>query len=149
MQSLLYRICQSSLVVTAILLLAGCGSSNGMVNIAGTVTFDGEPVQNGSITFMPIEGGTMGGGLIENGRIIAESPPGKMAVQIHGQKIVKVENPSKEQIERGLTEDRVPLKIPTVYNTASKLRVTISPDQKTFDFNLTKDGKIPEGMSGQ
>jgi len=129
-------------------LLTGCGPSDGMITISGSVTLDGEPVEDGSISLMPINGGSMGGGLIENGHYTAKSSPGEMAVQIHAHKMVKKQNPTREEVERGLTEDSVSI-IPPTYNRQSKLRITVAPDQKNFEFNLTEDGKIPEGMSAE
>ncbi|QDU73464.1 hypothetical protein Pan97_04360 [Bremerella volcania] len=126
--------------------LAGCSASDGMITISGSVTLDGEPVQDGSISLMPINGGSMGGGLIENGHYTAKSSPGEMAVQIHAHKMVPKKNPTREEVERGLTEDSVSI-IPAVYNRQSELRITVAPDQKNFEFQLTKDGKIPEGMA--
>lgn len=128
--------------------VAGCGPGDGMITISGNVTLDGEPVEDGSISLMPINGGSMGGGIIENGYYTAKSSPGEMAVQIHAHKMVEKKNPTREEIERGLTEDSVSI-IPNVYNRQSKLRINVAPEQKNFEFNLTKDGKIPEGMSGE
>ncbi len=134
------------LLLASIGLVAGCGPSDGLITISGSVTLDGEPVEDGSISLMPINGGSMGGGLIENGYYSAKSSPGEMAVQIHAHKMVQKKNPTREEIERGLTEDSISI-IPNVYNRQSKLRITVAPDQRNFEFNLTKDGKIPEGMS--
>ena len=136
------------LLAASLSLLAGCGPGDGMITISGSVTMDGEPVQDGSISLMPINGGSMGGGLIENGHYTAKSSPGEMAVQIHAHKMVQKKNPTREEIERGLTEDSVSI-IPNVYNRQSKLRINVAPDQKNFEFDLTKDGKIPEGMAAK
>ncbi|MBA2113108.1 hypothetical protein [Bremerella alba] len=126
--------------------LVGCGASDGMITISGSVTLDGEPVEDGSISLMPLKEGGMGGGLIENGYYTAKSSPGEMAVQIHAHKMVKKKNPTREEVERGLTEDSVSI-IPPAYNNQSLLRIMVAPDHRTFEFKLTKDGKIPEGMS--
>ena len=134
------------LLLASIGLVAGCGPGDGLITISGSVTLDGQPVEDGSISLMPVNGGSMGGGLIENGYYTAKSSPGEMAVQIHAHKMVQKKNPTREEIERGLTEDSVSI-IPDVYNRQSKLRITVAPDQRSFEFNLTKDGKIPEGMS--
>ncbi|PQO27198.1 hypothetical protein C5Y97_28565 [Blastopirellula marina] len=118
-----------------------------MLNINGTVTMDGEPVEAGSITLTPVDGSSkVGGGAFENGTFSTRAAPGEMAVQIRGHEIVKLPHPTREQVERGLDTERHEI-IPGAYNSASKLRITISPDNTTFDFALTKDGKIPEGMS--
>ncbi|GAA4428991.1 hypothetical protein [Bremerella cremea] len=126
-------------------LLTGCGPDDGLLHVSGTVTLDGQPIENGSISFMPVNGGSMGGGLIENGQIDARSAPGEMAVQIHAHKTVQVKNPSQEQIERGLTEETVSI-LPAPYNQQSKLRIKVDSSNHHFDFDLKKDGTIPEGM---
>lgn len=144
----LYTLTSCIALLASMSFLAGCGPSDGMITITGSVTMDGEPVQDGSISLMPINGGSMGGGLIENGYYSAKSSPGEMAVQIHAHKMVKKKNPTREEIERGLSEDSVSI-IPNEYNRQSKLRITVAPDQRNFEFNLTKDGKIPEGMAGK
>lgn len=43
------------------LLAAGCGSSGGLLPATGTVTYQGKPVENAIVSFMP-EAGTMGTG---------------------------------------------------------------------------------------
>lgn len=127
--------------------LVGCGPSDGMLNINGTVTMDGKPIEAGSITLTPVDGSSkVGGGAFENGSFSTRAAAGEMAVQIRGHEIVKLPNPTREQVERGLDTERHEI-VPGAYNSASKLRITISPENTTFDFALTKDGKIPEGMS--
>lgn len=127
--------------------LVGCGPSDGMMDINGTVTMDGEPVQSGSITLTPVNGSSkVGGGTFEDGTFSTRAAAGEMAVQIRGHEIVKLPNPTKEQVERGLDTERHEI-VPPAYNSASKLRIKISPENTTFDFALTKDGKVPEGMS--
>ncbi len=129
--------------------LVGCGPSDGMIDINGTVTMDGKPVESGSITLTPVDGSSkVGGGTFENGTFSTRAAPGEMAVQIRGHEIVQLPNPTKEQIERGLDTERHEI-VPAAYNSASKLRINISPDNTTFDFALTKDGKVPEGMSAE
>ena len=143
-----FSISSTLTVLLACCFLTGCGADDGMITITGTVTLDGEPVQDGSISLMPVSGGSMGGGLIEDGYYTAKSSPGEMAVQIHAHKMVQKPNPTREEIERGLAEDRVSI-IPAVYNRQSKLRISVAPDQNNFEFDLTKDGKIPEGMASK
>lgn len=130
------------------LMLSACGRSDGFITIHGTATFDGEPVQDGSISLMPIDGqGSMGGGLIENGRFTADSPPGKMAVQVYGHRTIKKENPTQEEIALGVTEDRLQY-LPPEYNQQSQLRIDVSASNHRFDFELNSQGAIPSGMGG-
>lgn len=129
--------------------LVGCGPTDGLISVTGSVTYNGEPVQDGSISFTPIDGrGSSGGGVIENGQIVrGKSSPGKIAVQIYANKIVEKKNPSKEEIERGITSDRVQY-LPAPYNQQSKLRIEISESAHNFDFDLNSKGDIPAGMTG-
>lgn len=128
------------------LYLTGCNSS-GLIQLSGTVTLDGQPVEEGSISLMPVDGkGVTGGGLISNGTYTAESSPGEMAVQIYAYKTVEKANPTTEEIERGLSTDRVQLLAP-VYNRQSKLRIRVSSSERNFDFPLTSQGDIPAGFT--
>lgn len=137
------------MVLAVSVALVGCGPSDGMLNVNGTITMDGKPVEAGSITITPVDGSSkVGGGAFENGTFSTRAAPGEMAVQIRGHEIIQLPNPTKEQIERGLDTERREI-IPAAYNNASKLRINVSPDNTTFDFALTKDGKIPEGMSAE
>lgn len=134
------------LCISIPLMLTACGRSDGLVTIRGTVTMDGEPVQDGSISLMPVDGaGITGGGLVRNGSFTAESSPGEMAVQIYGHRTVQKENPTQEEIERGLATDRVQY-LPAAYNQQSKLRIIVSPSDRRFDFELNSQGNIPSGM---
>lgn len=120
--------------------LAGCGSDNGLITISGTVTLDGQPIENGSISLMPVSGnGIAGGGSIENGRYTAESSAGEMAVQINAIVEVRKENPTAEEVERGLDIDRQQI-LPAEYNRQSVLRIDVSRDNRTHNFSLNSDG---------
>jgi hypothetical protein len=143
-----FRTMRSLMACLAILVgLVGCGRSDGLLTIRGTVTFDGQPVEEGSISLMPVDGrGVTGGGLISKGSYSAETSPGEMAVQIYAYKTVVKENPSQEEIERGLTADRMEV-LPPVYNRQSKLRITVSDAQKNFDFDLNSAGDVPPGLA--
>jgi hypothetical protein len=63
------RLFRSAAFLSALLalLLAGCGPGRGRVPVSGTVTFDGQPLENGAIRFGG-EQGAAGVGDIVNGR---------------------------------------------------------------------------------
>jgi len=51
-----------AMFITAVLLLAGCGPSGPRrFHLSGTVTFRGQPVSSGTISFDPVEPGVGGG----------------------------------------------------------------------------------------
>lgn len=69
-------------VAFAGLFAAGCGAEVGTVN--GEVSYDGQPVKQGYITFTPADGkGAMVGGPITDGRYTVEKvPPGSKIAKI-------------------------------------------------------------------
>ncbi|TWT39232.1 hypothetical protein [Blastopirellula retiformator] len=86
--------------------------------------------------------------MIENGQIVrGKSSPGQIAVQIYANKAIEKKKTTREEIERGISSDRVQF-LPAPYNQQSKLRVTISNSERHFDFDLNDRGEIPAGMSG-
>ncbi|MFI4874806.1 MAG: hypothetical protein ACIALR_05695 [Blastopirellula sp. JB062] len=133
---------------TVLFAFVGCGASDGLITVTGTVTFNGEPIEEGSISFTPVDGqGSSGGGAIENGQIVrGRSSPGVIAVQIYAHKLVEKQRPSAEEIERGLQTDRVQY-LPAPYNQQSKIRIAISDSSRHFDFDLNEQGEIPVGMT--
>lgn len=66
-------------LVFGLVLLSGCGKK--VTIVTGNVTYDGEPVAVGYISFSD-ERGEGGGGPIRNGRYRAEVPPGRMTVLV-------------------------------------------------------------------
>lgn len=66
--------------------------------MSGSVTYEGTPVANGSISFAPSDGvGPTTGGTIENGRYeVDEITSGKKVVQIVGVKVIEFATSSAE-----------------------------------------------------
>jgi hypothetical protein len=80
------------------LALAGCSGGGGGATISGTVTFNGAPLEKGSITFTPEDGkGTPAGGMIENGKYTATGvTSGKNRVEIVSDAGVKYPSSQEE-----------------------------------------------------
>lgn len=80
----------SLLALTLLGLLAGCGDDKGLVSVFGTVTYKGQPLASGDISFVPEAGGQAATGQIDSGggyRLGTFAPgdgakPGKHRVQI-------------------------------------------------------------------
>lgn len=125
------------LLSICVFVLSGCTPDNGMLDISGKVTMDGEPVPSGTISFMPVSGqGTTSGGEIIDGEYTAEVSPGELAVQVTSPQEVRKENPTAEEVERGLDVDRKET-IPPKYNRASVLRITVAADALEHDITMT------------
>jgi len=115
-----------------LLVLAGCGGER-RYELTGTVTYGGQPVERGEISFDPTEPGEAPeGGPILDGRFRVEVGPGKKIVRIRGSRPLPPEQ--QDSPEMGLLyEDYIPAR----HNTESTREVEITPGgQREFTFDL-------------
>ena len=134
--------------VILISFVPGCGS--GSASISGNVTYNGEPVGDGFITFLPVDGkGPSAAGHIEAGHFEVDNiMPGPKLVKVEAVKKVPFARSSEEMAKRaavnkvlgdgsGLIDpaDVIP---PNAEGNNSKM--TIEPGQQTHDFHLKKAG---------
>ena len=122
-----------------LLFLAGCGS--GRFPVAGEVTFDGKPVEEGTISFEPTDGkGPTTGGKIVGGKYEFK---GK-AAPLPGKKNVRIFAARKtgRQVEVKLSKpkmmvDEIDRFIPDKYNTKTTLSCEIADrGANQIDFHL-------------
>jgi hypothetical protein len=117
-----------------VLNIAGCG--DGKSSISGSVTFDGQPVASGMITFVKDEGELVReGAVISNGAFQALVPPGQYKIELNAQKIVgkrkqKGFDGAEEEVE--LTDELFPPR----YNTQTELIEEINPGSNTLKLDL-------------
>lgn len=115
----------------------GCGHSGPVTHtVTGTVTFDGQPVEEGEIIFRAADGGS---GSWET-RIVAgsyrlEVTPGAKRVEITARR--KIEGgPVAESGEPAISYTAY---IPEAYNEKSKLTASVTADgSNQFDFTLDR-----------
>jgi hypothetical protein len=119
-----------ALLLGSLLALAGCGSKS--QTVTGSVTFDGEPVKEGRIAFIPDRGGQGGGGAITNGYYTLDVPPGKYRVEINASKMTKLPGG-----QVGMYGEKEELReyIPEKYNAKTELKADVPPPA-SLDFNL-------------
>jgi hypothetical protein len=121
-------------LLPAALLMFGCGPELSGRPVSGVVTFQGKPLENGSIQFYPAEGQpTFSGGNIENGqyRLPAEFglAPGKYTVRINSPE----GNAAADSLEMVDVKERIPAK----YNTESTLSADVKESgENRFDFQI-------------
>ena len=130
----------------AILLVAltGCSSGPKPMRVWGNVTFEGKPLPEGTITFTPIapHTGPSTGGSITEGRYEVPEKVGPLSGGQYRVEITATRSSGRQVVNTigfGGGMITVPeMYIPTVYNAASKLQVTISQkaDENQFDFEL-------------
>jgi len=128
------------LLVAALGPCIGCGASNRAV-VQGNVTFDGQPVGQGSITFEPADGaGPVAGGTIQNGkyRLDAEGgmDPGKKIVRIRAVRATGRKIEAGPPSPPGTMVDEVSPFIPAIYDEKSTLVVQVASGEVTHHFEL-------------
>ncbi len=128
-------LCTFAVFACAMVLLVGCAPTGPETQaVTGTVTFDGEPVADGAITFRDAAGQSKSyGGPITNGKYAFESSPGSKKVEISAMRDV----PGKMDTSNPGVE--VPLReqyIPKQYNEESTLTAEVSGSDP-IDFALT------------
>ncbi|MEQ1827148.1 MAG: hypothetical protein ABL921_14430 [Pirellula sp.] len=131
--------CLSIPLMCMLMVCTSCTNNHGRQAASGKVTFDGQPIDKGSIMFLPIGGESIKtGGPIIDGKfdIPAEKGPvsGKHRVLCFWEK-----DTGKTYVDRD-SGDVYPVRkegLPSVYQSEnSPLEVEFSPRQKTYDFEL-------------
>jgi len=129
-------------LATGLLLASGC--SNAVPTVTGTVRVDGEPLEKGSIRFVPVDDqgevasgrGPGGGGTIKGGKYQVDQglTPGKYRVEIQGTKegSKQINNPL---IPAELAREEVAV-VPPKYNKKSILIEEVRAGSNPIDFDL-------------
>ncbi len=127
-----------AVLLAVILCGAGC-SKDGGVALEGKVSYGGEPIDVGTITFIPTSGsGIKSGGLIESGGYKVDSKvgpgPGAHRVEIRWAKPTgkKTKNEFGEEIQT--RQEGLPEK----YHAQSTLTAEVKPGKNVIDFALEK-----------
>lgn len=128
-----------------VLCLIGCGGPGPQrAAINGTVTYDGESVGQGTITFVPTGDtkGTSAGGEIKDGKYSIPSDKGttlgKYKVQIRWSKKTGKQIEMGSPAPPGTKIDEVAEAIPAKYNTETTLEKEVTTAKHVFDFKLDK-----------
>jgi hypothetical protein len=135
------RLFWGALALGLVIGLAGCGAGGPKrYGVTGMVMFQGKPLNQGSITFLPDDPqlGASGGALIKDGQYSIPAKqgllPGRYKVSIGSADPKKVADPDEMPGAPGpVYKDRIPAK----YNTSTTLTAEVQADGKNqFDFEL-------------
>jgi hypothetical protein len=130
------------IVAAALAALPGCGDTGPRSSVKGRVTYDGVPVDEGSIAFVPAdsgEGRVRATGAIEDGSYEFDSHhgpnPGKYRVEIYWWKKTgrQIPSPSGKAFK-----DEIEQPVPARYNEQTELTIDVQPGRNTCDFDLKK-----------
>lgn len=117
----------SFLAACVVFLATGCGGQ--VMQVEGTVLFDGVPVESGSISFESADrNGRDFGGVIADGKYSVASPagaePGEMIVRIRATRKTGRKIPAGSPLPPGTMVDETVL-APKKYNDDSELKTTL------------------------
>ena len=113
------------------LAFGGCGSGDGKAKISGTVSFDGQPIPEGYITFTPQGTGAPDAGQNKDGKFTLRAIPGKHRIQVEAS---RPKGPIIPSMGVALREEYIPAR----YNSESTLSEEVkSGGNNVFEFNLT------------
>jgi hypothetical protein len=113
-------------------LFVGCGGGDGAADVAGEVTLDGKPIEEGVIHFMPVDGKSRTAStFIRGGHFQARVPLGKHRVEISS---VQARPLRPGQDADSATGAEV---VPARYNTKSELRAEVVPGRNEPRFELS------------
>lgn len=123
-------------LVGCIILTSGCGPESKMGTISGTVSVDGKPAENGSISFTPVDGMAQNSGAaIQQGKFTSQVPIGESKVEIRVPKVVgkKKLYDTPDSPEQEIMAEVLPAK----YNESTELRVTAAKGKNEKNFELS------------
>lgn len=123
-----------SMVMVASLSI-GCGGAGNIERAAaeGTVTVDGQPLSEGTITFLPNQStkGTLARGTIKDGKFQLPASEGPV-VGSHRVEITSMKKTGKTISVEGVNTEEVIQSIPELYNVQSSLTAEIKSGTNTL-----------------
>jgi len=107
-----------------------------VATISGTVTLDGQPLNEGLIRFVPVDGqSATSDAPIKNGRYTAQVPTGERRVEITAPKVVgkkkMYDTPDSPEV------DVVEELLPPQYNVQTTLKTTVKKGANQASFPVT------------
>jgi hypothetical protein len=130
------------LVVAIVLATGGCGRDTPRLPLTGMVSWQGRPLEKGSIVFVPAAGhrGPKIGAKIVSGeyQIDAErgAAPGTYRVEVRSDTGEYPHSPTDARPRTHAVAPKLQMIIPPEYNTQSRLTVAVCAEQTTFNFEL-------------
>lgn len=130
----------------SVVLISGCGGggTGNRAPVSGMVKFDGQPIEEGQITFTPTgKSGTIVGGAIKAGAynipVEAGPEPGEHKVAVTASRKTGKQIEAIMPAPAGTMIDVTEMYIPKKYNAETTLRFDVKAgDNKDANFELTK-----------
>ncbi len=118
---------------------SGCKSGDGKVDVSGTVTFNGKPVEEGTIQFVHTAD-TADTVTITDGKYATRIPPGSKKVAVHAYRKTGefLRDPTDKQSGYPVVSNYIPAK----FNDQSELTAEVSKSGGVHNFDLTGEDLI-------
>ncbi len=138
----MHTVLRLRILVPLILALGGCGRTydgSQRYPLSGKVSYDGAPIDAGTISFLPVDGAELrvsGGEIVDGAYSVPEergANAGKYRVEIHW---AKKTGKKYFDNELKLENDERKEALPPRFHAKSELTAEVSGRQSTFDFHL-------------
>ncbi len=118
---------------------SGCARGPAVGTVTGDVSFENQPVQDGYVSFTPVDGNSQtAGASIVDGKFQAEQVPAtKMKVELHGNKKTGKKIKAYDTPESPVADEVVEL-IPPKYNVNSELTIDVKQGTQHVKYELKK-----------
>lgn len=116
------------------ILVSGCSQGRDMGEVNGSVTVNGQPLEEGSIRFIPLDGNKpASGGIIRDGSFSVQVPVAKQRVEIAANVV------DEEKTPPNATADQIVMKkiVPDRYSVQSELTLDVKPGLNEPEYKLT------------
>jgi hypothetical protein len=115
--------------------VVGCSGPTPAGTVNGTVTLDGQPLKEGVVRFVPVDGKSpTASAIVTDGKFTASVPLGEMRVEFSAPRIigrhVVYDTPDSPVV------DEVAELIPSRFNTKSELKITVQKGDQGETFPL-------------
>jgi len=125
----------SLLPLIALVGIAGCIGSSTLGTVKGTVTLDDQPLKEGVVRFVPVDGKSQTASAdIKDGKFTAAVPVGEMQVEFSAPKVVNrrkvYDTPDSPMV------DEVAELLPERFNVKSQLRIIVMRGSQDETFSL-------------
>ena len=129
-------------VVASLLFFAGC--QDGMVEVTGSINYEGQVPDDGTIAFVTDKGaGITFGGPYSNGRYKVRVPEGTYRVRITGKRVITLEEPLPGMLGGPPITTRDEKIVPDAYGLYSKLEAEVNKSSRKHDFDLKTPSAKP------
>jgi hypothetical protein len=137
----------ASIVTCCAVIAVGCGSSDGLVPVAGVVQFDGAPLDRTAVTFLPTSPAAGPGGMAitdASGRFVVHSPQGKRGMAAGTYKVTVSRREPKTPVTEGsaVIDSDLVEQVPAKYSDPEKTELTAT-------IGARGDGALRFELSGE